>query len=194
LSLSVFQSLDRPGACGGSFSDAAAPIHSANFDSAPLGALKAEGWKGQKKTFWHITNRRSTTGSQSFWFGREITGNYAKGTKRKQGTLTSPILNLSAATRPVLEMDVFIGVEEFFPFDTLWVLLSTNSGSTYPIQRAILPWDTNGVFERIRIDLTPLAGQANARIQLYFDTLDGGFNTFEGVYIDNVVIRNYTEN
>jgi len=192
--LSMFAAFDRPGACGGSFSDVATPIHTANFDTAVVGALKADGWKGQKKTFWHVTNRRASTGTQSFWFGREITGNYAKGIKRKQGTLTSPILNLSAATRPVLEFDLFLDTEQLFPVDTLWLRVSTNGGSTYPIQRAILFWSTGGGFTRVRVDLSPLAGQSTARIQFYFDTLDGVFNAFEGIYIDNVAIRNYTEN
>jgi hypothetical protein len=192
--LSMFSAFDRPGACGGTFSDTATPIHTANFDSAVVGALKADGWKGQKRTFWHVTNRRSTTGAQSFWFGREITGTYEKGTKRKQGTLTSPILNLSAATRPVLEFDLFVATEQFFPVDTLWLRVSTNGGGTYPIQRAILFWGTSGAFTRIRVDLTPLAGQSQARLQFYFDTVDGIANAFEGVYIDNVVVRNYTEN
>lgn len=47
---------------------------------------------------------------------------------------------------------------------------------------------------RVRLDLEPLAGQANARIQIYFETFDSIINTFEGVFLDNVAIRNYTEN
>jgi len=199
FSLSPFQSVDQPGACGGSFSDVATPIHTANFDSAVLNSRSGDGWKGQRKTLWHVSNRRASTGAQSFYFGQESTGTYEKvklsgAVKRSKGTLTSPKLNLSAATRPVLEMDLFIVVEEFFPWDSLWVRISTDGGTTYPIQRAIMPWNTNGVFERVRIDLSPAAGKSNVKIQLYFDTADNVTNAFEGVYVDNVVIRNYVEN
>jgi hypothetical protein len=45
----------------------------------------------------------------------------------------------------------------------------------------------------VRIDLAPLALESNARIQLYFDTVDENFNNFEGVYVDKIDIRNYME-
>ncbi|MFQ5722894.1 MAG: hypothetical protein ACE5G6_00270 [Terriglobia bacterium] len=45
----------------------------------------------------------------------------------------------------------------------------------------------------MKVDLAPLAHQANARVQIYFDTFDPGRNGFEGVYIDKVKVRNFTE-
>lgn len=195
-SLSLFAAFDRPTACGGSFSTGTL-LHRATFDRLIwLGKNRANGWTGTG--LWRVRNIRRTSGRQAFYYGQPGSRTYNT-SGRNQGTLTSPVLNLSGATRPVLEMDVFIATELFFPFDTLWVRLSTDGGTTFPIQRAILFWDTftptgTPAFHRVRIDLSPLAGQANARIQLYFDTGDEFFNFFEGIYVDTVAVRNYVEN
>jgi len=194
---SIFQSFDRDTTCGGSFSTGTL-IHSTNFDGALVGDTSADGWTGTG--LWHVTARRASSGTQSFYYGQEATGNYNTGL-RNQGTLTSPLLDLSIFDRPVIEFAIRIRTEQLFPFDTIWVRVSTDSGATYPIQVAQLFWNTPGTgFRTMRIDLEPLAGLNNVRVQFYFDSIDDGFfsdpndNNFEGVYIDNIVIRNYTEN
>ena len=190
-SLSVFQAFDRPSSCGGSFSTGIS-IHSADFDGASVGDTLADDWSGTG--LWHVsTRRRVGTSGGSFYFGSEGSGTYNTGA-RVLGTLTSPVLDFSGADRPVLEMSLFVKTEEsFFPFDILWVRVSTDGGVTFATQRGIFFWDTNDGFRRVRIDLAPLALESNARIQLYFDTVDETFNNFEGVYVDKIDIRNYTE-
>lgn len=96
-------------------------------------------------------------------------------------------------------MDFAIATEQAFPFDTVWVRLSTDGCATFPLQRSILFWETADfffgdiTFHRARVDLTPLSGRTSACIQLYFDTADNLFNNFGGVFIDRVEVRRYTE-
>ncbi|MGH8477445.1 MAG: M36 family metallopeptidase [Methylococcales bacterium] len=199
-SFSVFASRDRPAGCGGSFSRGTLK-HAANFDAAVVGATSAKAWTGDG--LWHISARRSTTGARSFYYGMEATGNYATGATTF-GSLVSPVLNLAATTNPVLEFDIamdnFRDSSDFFPFDTVWVQLSTDSGATFPVQRSILSYTTfdffygDITFQRIRIDLSPLKGISTAKIRLYFDSLNNINNSNEGVYVDNIQVRDYVEN
>lgn len=191
-SYSIFQAFNRPQRrCGGSFSKGTV-LHKTSFENAAVGDTTADAWTGTG--LWHVTAQRhaGTRGRKSFYFGSEASGSYDTGSQ-EQGTMTSPVLNLSAANRPVLEMNIFIDTEQLFPFDTLWVRLSTDGGATYPIQRGILFWKTFGGFQRVKLDLDPLRFQPNTRIQLYFDTFDALDNNFEGVYVDKVKVRNYLE-
>ena len=52
-----------------------------------------------------------------------------------------------------------------------------------------LPRDggTGGVFESISIDLAAYAG-STVQIVLAFDTGDGAFNNFEGIWVDNITV------
>jgi len=195
-SYSVFASRDRPRGCGGSYSRGTLK-YAANFDAALVGAVTADGWTGGG--LWHVSARRSTTGTKSFYYGKETTGDYNTGATTFGG-LVSPVLNLVGTTNPVLEFDVAMRIENSFPFDTVWVQLSGNSGTTYPVQRSILPNSTYDFtygdikFQRVRIDLKPLKGIATAKVRLYFDTFDAVVNAYEGVYVDNIQVRDYVEN
>jgi hypothetical protein len=196
-SFSVFASHDRPAGCGGGYSRGAA-IRTAQFDTALVGATTANGWTGDG--LWHVSARRSTTGTQSFYYGQEATGNYDTGFATFGSLTSNPSLNLSAATNPVLEFDVFLdNSADFFPFDVVYVQLSSDNGATWPVQRSIIAYPTFDffygafTFQRFRIDLTPLKGSSTAKVRLYFDTLDPFANFSEGVYVDNVQVRDYTE-
>jgi hypothetical protein len=192
-SFSVFASRSRPKKCGGAFSRGPL-IKKGNFDKASVGAqVLPSGWEGSG--LWHVSARRSSTGTQSFYYGQEGPGNYNTG-GANWGVLKTPPLDLTGVENPVLEFDVAISNEGLFPFDILWVRIPgiSTSGDR---QRAILFWSTPDfflgdiAFHRVRIDLSPLANTSGKRVQFYFDTLDSIANSFEGIYIDNVQIRSY---
>jgi hypothetical protein len=193
--ISVFASHDAPPACGGAFGRGSLK-HQAQFDASPVGATRANGWQGSG--LWHVSERRASTCCGSFYYGLESTGNYDTGATNF-GSLVSPVLDLSTASHPVLEFDIWQSTQ-IAPFDTVWIRLSTDGGATYPIQRSILGQPTLNLatrlveFRQVRIDLAPLAGTSTARIQFYFDTLDPVFNRDEGVYVDNIQVRDYVEN
>jgi hypothetical protein len=201
---SVFATFDRPSSCGGGYARGSVIGSTATFETAAVGDTSANRWTGDG--LWHVTNRRASTGNRSFYYGREATGNYRTGNNANFGALTSQVLDLSGISHPVLEFDLALSSEASFPFDTLWIRVSTNDGASLPLQRSIVFWPTcefiiipfceDITFRHYRIDLTPPPGVslANARVQFYFDTLDGAANNFEGVYIDNIAIRNYIEN
>jgi hypothetical protein len=203
---SVFATFDRPSSCGGGYARGRVVGSTATFETAALGDTKADGWSGDG--LWHVTRRRASASAKSLYYGREGSGNYRTGNKANFGSLTSQVLDLSGMSHPVLEFDLAMSTEASFPNDTLWIRVSTNGDASLALQRSIVFWPTcefipiigpfceNITFRHYRIDLTPPPGVslANARIQFYFDTLDGLFNDFEGVYIDNIAIRNYIEN
>ena len=205
---SVFATFDRPSSCGGDYVRGRVVGSTATFETAAVGDTVADGWTGDG--LWHVTRRRASTSTKSFYYGREASGNYRTGNNANFGTLTSQVLDLSGMSHPVLEFDLALSTEVFFPADTLWIRVSTNGGASLLRQRSIVFWPTcefiinpfinpfceDITFRHYRIDLTPPPGMSldNARIQFYFDTLDGLANNFEGVYIDNIAIRSYIEN
>jgi len=121
------------------------------------------GWTGNG--LWHVSARRFTMGTQSFYYGQEATGNYNTGATTF-GSLTSRTLNLSTAAHPVLEFDLFLdnSSDLFFPADTVFVQLSTDNGATWSTQRSIIFYPTfdffYGVFsfQRYRIGLDAAEG------------------------------------
>ncbi|MFQ5664742.1 MAG: M36 family metallopeptidase, partial [Terriglobia bacterium] len=135
-SYSVFQAFNTPTRkCGGAFAKGTI-FHKTSFEKASVGDTTAGGWTGTG--LWHVSARRHAgrRGTNSFYFGSEASGTYDTG-QRELGTLTSPVLNLSAADHPVLQLRIFISTEQLFPYDTIWVRVSTDGGATYPYQRAI---------------------------------------------------------
>ena len=188
--LSVYEAFDQPASCGGgpwvpgrTLFYAGAEARTAQWTATGL---------------WHATERRSAAGQKSWWFGSETTGTYNTGT-RTSGSLTSPVIDLRAIRRAVLEWDQFLKGEGFGVSYTIWrgpsgPYLNFDSGRLLIREASESRWETlttlahnssGEPFDRHRVNLSRFAGK---RIQLrfYFDTLDSTRNDREGWYVDNV--------
>jgi hypothetical protein len=134
---------------------------------------------------WHVTTTRASEGTHSFWYGQESTGNYDNGLPNS-GDLTSPLIDLTSVTAPILVFDQFINVEPD-PFDLAQVIITDADD---PNHTTNLPKDTffsNGAFAP---RVVPLTGFDGKRIHLtyHFDTLDEIANDTDGWLIDNIRI------
>ena len=133
---------------------------------------------------WHGTARRSVSPSHSQYYGLESTGNYNTGA-RTAGNLLSPNISLVGVTSPIiLSYKYFMQTENSPSWDIATVQISTNSGIT---------WITLGTltdsasFTTVSSDISAYAGK-KIQIRFNFDTIDGVANTYEGWYIDDVMI------
>ncbi|MGA2139353.1 MAG: M36 family metallopeptidase [Verrucomicrobiia bacterium] len=133
---------------------------------------------------WHGTARRSVSPSHSQYYGLESTGNYNTGA-RNAGNLLSPSISLTGVTGPiVLSYQYFLQTENVLSYDIATAQISSNAGNTW-ITLATLA--NSASFATVTNDISAYAGR-NILIRFNFDTIDGIANTFEGWYIDDVMI------
>lgn len=184
------------------------------------------------------------SGSYAYWFGEEATGSFQNITSLFDysdvdytqvespyadpdaefdynyqysfygGRLTSPAIDLSDATSPVLEFQTWWEIESVNPnsmgYDIMAVEISTNGTDFVNISRLnpyIDPNDddrqakpfTSGGFNRApvwaaeTIDLSDYAGDT-VYLQFVFNTVDMSYNKFRGWIIDDVVVKESSEN
>ncbi|MGI6713163.1 MAG: carboxypeptidase regulatory-like domain-containing protein [Bacillota bacterium] len=163
-------------------------------------------------------------GAKAFWYGQDATGNFigtqisndealSGGTSvgPNSGDLTSPVIDLTGMTSPVLQFQSWWEIESVNPnasgFDLMTVkVYSVTEGTYYDLGR-LNPWVdpyeenrfhlafTSGGFNRPAVwvpysfDLSKFAGQ-QIQVQFNFDTNDELYNGFRGWLIDEVGIYN----
>jgi subtilase family serine protease len=140
----------------------------------------APGWSGDG--LWHLSN---ATGSTSYWYAKENTGNYDTGT-RTTGVLLSPMIDLGPATgdRVGLTFIEVVEHEQDCGFERPVVLISVDGGAGFSVLDDRCVFSSSG---RVSIDLTPFAGNV-VQLGFLWDTHDGGSNAFFGWSIDDVVV------
>lgn len=139
-------------------------------------------------------------------------GDGSGGTAPVSGALTSPTFNLSGSgPRPTLSFWAFFEIESVAPssFDAMTVEGSNDGGTTWTQLAALnpgadpdggapnLPFSNNGfnispTFVQYSVDLSPLAGSANAMIRFNFNSGDGLYNGFRGWGVDSVNVDDGT--
>jgi hypothetical protein len=186
--LSVFESFDRPVACGGS-----APVATANLFAE--GAESASSWAGGG--LWHRSTRRASTGGHSWWFGQEGTGDYNTGS-RTAGDLISPPVDLTGSAAAVLSWEQYFRGEGFnsridlggfsAPFlnaDSGRVWVSTDNGANWLLITHVVHDTPGDEFISFRVNLTRFAGSV-IRLRFDFDTFNADANNHEGWFIDDI--------
>lgn len=162
-------------------------------------------------------------GQFAFWYGQDTTGSFIGQIRLPQdslsggnsmsansGTLTSPLINLTADTVATLSFWTWFEIESVNPnasgFDIMQVeVIRANGDSvtlgrlnpfTDPIldERNALPFTSGGfnqapVWRFEEFDLSPFAGQ-QIRVRLKFETRDNLYNGFRGWFVDNVRVTN----
>ncbi len=142
-----------------------------------LGGWTADG-------LWHVTERRASAGTRSFWYGDEATGNYDTLGTANTGTLVSPIIDLTAAHEPTLVLEQYLDIEAFAIYDlaTIEVIDLDDAANV-----ALFPKTTGftgGFVPRVE-SLQAFAGH-HIQLRFSFDTVDGLFNATEGWFLDRV--------
>ena len=190
--LSVFESDDLPENCGGSPPTTAATLF---FDDMESGT---NGWVATGQ--WHRSIRRAASGSYSWWFGQEASGDYDTGA-RAFGTLTSPPIDLTSAAAAVVEWDQFLEGEGFgaqanlgsgaagayLNADSGRLMISTDAGASWRTISHLAHNSAGSDFDHHRVNLSQYVGQS-VQLRFDFDTFDADFNNHEGWFVDNVLV------
>jgi hypothetical protein len=141
---------------------------------------------------WHVSQRRSSSGANAFYYGNEATGTYDTGF-RNFGTLTSPDIQLpfvDTTQTIALEWDQFRQTAEPFLFDSGFVrIVDVRAGTTTQVSFVQNTRTSSGTlaFAHQKVNLQPFVGRL-IRVQFFMDTLDALINNGEGWYVDNVAV------
>ena len=143
---------------------------------------------------WHLSTGRGNqpghSAEDSFYFGTgegpNGGGNFDVGDTA--GRITSPTIDLTGVTNAELSFNYVLASEGGNPWDSARVLVSENGGAFEAIaSNADLLDDPTTGWTNATLDLSDYAG-SSIEIQFDFDTIDSVANTFEGWYVDDVVV------
>jgi hypothetical protein len=139
---------------------------------------------------WHAVDTTSgmpyalaSSGTHSWWYGQDGTGNYDTGVANT-GTLTSPAILLSSAA--VLSFDSWYQTESTgTSWDTRTLQISVNGGAFFSLQQYSA--DTMSVWGSKTYNLAAYTGSV-VQLRFVFNTVDSGANGYRGWYVDKIDI------
>ncbi|MBN1991591.1 MAG: pre-peptidase C-terminal domain-containing protein [Anaerolineae bacterium] len=159
--------------------------------SAPYFDNMENGLNGWTTTgLWHQVNSSSPyyaaySGSHSWWYGQDDTGDYDTGAANS-GDLTSPIVYIPSAGYYLRFWYAYETESMWTSWDQRWVQISMDGG---PFENVLQLYDDpmNWWLQSRVIDLSGYAGHT-IQVRFHFDTIDDGYNTYRGWYLDDFSI------
>jgi parallel beta-helix repeat protein len=141
-----------------------------------------DGWTNA--SLWHITERRCSSTSHSWWYGQEATGNYDTG-GHSLGCLVSPSIDLTGATAATLYYWTWWQTESDASYDTKRVYITTDGGTTWNLLEQLPAGSGSG---NRTLDLAIYKGNV-VQIRFCFDTKDDYYNNYEGWFVDDIKVE-----
>lgn len=135
---------------------------------------------------WHINDSTSLypnrhSGTRSWWYGKEATGNYDAGLNRGE-LVTVPFI---VPVNGKLSFWSWEQTEGGTYYDKRTVLISTNNGVSW--SQLYASTDNSATWRQVNVDLSQFSG-STVQIKFFFDTVDGVANYYRGWSIDDVVV------
>jgi hypothetical protein len=170
--------LGGPGCCGNQ-------VANYTFDTGTM-----EGWTVESALglTWQPDDHRAASPPYSMYFGdpTKTPPDYDTG-EQVGGVLVSPPFVLPQSGTATLNFDLFLSVEADGGFDLFTVEIDGAGEPSFVWSKAQLTSLPTVGFVSVSIDLTKFMGQT-VSVRFLFDTIDANFNTFEGAYVDNVMV------
>ncbi|GMV41742.1 MAG: hypothetical protein AMXMBFR64_34580 [Myxococcales bacterium] len=142
-------------------------------------------------TGWQVvTTGRAVSGNGALYYGNPFTWTYDTGAQSNHGSASGPVMILPAAVDVKMQFMLWMATEGTLAVDQLTVRVLLVEGgvvSKLPIvwTKAKLPQYATWV--PVQIDLSAFAGQM-IRVSFDFNTIDATFNSFEGIYLDDLFV------
>ena len=127
----------------------------------------------------------SRSGTHSWWYGQDSTGNYNTGAANS-GDLTSPPIYIPSAGYYLRFWYRYETETQGPGYDQRWVQISVDDG---PFNNVLQLWDDpkDWWLQSPALNLAGYAGHI-VRVRFHFDTLDSYFNDYRGWHIDDLDI------
>jgi len=141
---------------------------------------------------WHITSTASSSPTQSWWFGQELTGDYNAG--NLYDLLSSPIIDATGFPNLKFTFNERYWTEDLNFYDRCTVEVTPDAGFTWipvylshPLTGSASPnqnpeWPG---FRSVVIDITPYA-TTTFGVRFAFQTVDGAVNAYPGWFLDDI--------
>ena len=136
-------------------------------------------------SLWHLSGHRVASAVNAFYYGVEATLTYNTPGLRNCGSITSVPISLAGATDSSLSFMYFLQNEGGSTFDQALVQVSNNNGTSWTTLAQLA---STSLMTKHTISLAAFDGQS-IRIRFFFDTVDSGFNNFEGWVVDDIAIQ-----
>ncbi len=152
------------------------PAFSDDFDDGNCNGWTISG-------LWHVTSHRSNSPSYSLAYNKESDHTYNTGAN----TSGKAKFTVELPESPVLEFSHCYWTENgrVDPYDVCWVVLY--DGSYHVVKH----WDSRDpnvtTWTEVSLDLSAYSGTVD--IMFYFNSIDKLYNSYEGWYIDDVVVK-----
>ncbi len=166
---------------------AASVIYQEKVESGPNGWTVSGTDGSGGAALWHQSHNRFQSSTTSWYYGQKSTRNYNTG-KRNYGSITSPTINLTAATSADLIFNYWRSVESYsYPYDVLKIEFSPDNGTTWQTLKTISS-TTPSKKQWVSSDYIELEPGTECKLRFSFDTRDAIANYYEGIYIDDIEI------
>lgn len=147
------------------------------------------GWSADG--LWNITDHRYKSSSHSWYYGQSGIWHYDTGATNS-GNLTSPSIDLTTASSPSLTFWSWYKTENVSPydpneFDCKYVDIYDGSSWHEKVFQITYPKYPMETWKQVIMDLSPYIGKT-IKIRFRFDTKDPSYNSYEGWYIDDVIV------
>ena len=139
---------------------------------------------GTPEATWTLSNTRSYTGSNAYYFGIPEVMNYDNG-KLVAADLDFPATLVNADGRDELVFHIWLDVEEGDSWDVLILSAVKADGTSTPIWVKTYDNVVMQDWQTIKVDLGAFAGQ-EVSWRFSFNSVDHTYNDGEGIYIDAV--------
>lgn len=141
---------------------------------------------GGEENLWHLSQLRSNSPSNAWYYGQESTRNYDTG-KTNRGYLTSPAITLVDADEVLLSFYEWSQLQTNEDFDRTRVQVSTD-GEVW--ETVFESHGTEDSWVKRTVSLSPFIERSGVvHVRFWFDTINDRFNNFEGWYIDDVQVQ-----
>ena len=176
-------------------------IFRASFESGLQGFTVSNTF-GLGNGLWHLsTGRGSQAGhspTSSIYYGQgegpSGGGNYNTPGLANEGIIVSPLIDLTGINGPLtLSFNCLIQSEPGTSWDHGTVEVTTNNWATFVVLASnnqggtVFGTDSLGNWINVTNDFSAFANR-QVRIRFHFNTIDSGANTYEGWYVDDIVI------
>ena len=161
-----------------------ATVYQENFESGAAGWIVdgSDGLGGP--ALWHVSDHRFASPGNAAYYGKESTLTYDTGA-RNFGSITSPPIELKDVKDAGLSFTHYLRVENWSPFDTARVQVSSDGGATW--QDLYVTAQSTSQMTTVSLDLSAYDG-GTVRVRFSFDTVDSIANFFEGWVVDDVTV------
>jgi len=138
---------------------------------------------------WGLDSSNQVSGATSMHYGRGMASNYnSPNNTRNSGTVTSPSFTVNTTGNQDVVFQIWREVETYGSGNWDQFSVSVAGGATlYSVAR---DGGTTG-WEQVTISLAAYSGQT-IQLVLGFDTGDGNFNNFRGIFVDDFKVPSQT--